>query len=183
MPLACTQVSCARIWWQTGWGGSTGVSPPNPYLNRRRGLPEEQQHALERTAIRIFCFFEAKDDKFAPLTPFEFQIKSTVDDLLVRMFICCPIDASAEPLPVPGMWNFSPFATQAAMHRVKMHHYHLRAASNPPFCPLNVPVPLGSLHSAEAISWCYLSNAFSRLVHESLTALRCLPLLQRWRLL
>jgi hypothetical protein len=55
------------------------------YSVHRSAIAPERRASLERTAIRIFYQLDAKEQKREKLTPKEFELKSVVDDLLVRM--------------------------------------------------------------------------------------------------
>lgn len=75
---------------------------PSQFMAYKQSLPQSEQLALERSALRIFCYFEAKENDRVKLSTAEFKLKSMVDDLLVRLLICSPLDASA-PQTAPGL--------------------------------------------------------------------------------
>eukprot|EP00123_Amoebidium_parasiticum_P012248 comp21220_c0_seq1/m.28862 comp21220_c0_seq1/g.28862 ORF comp21220_c0_seq1/g.28862 comp21220_c0_seq1/m.28862 type:complete len:394 (-) comp21220_c0_seq1:29-1210(-) len=69
---------------------------------RSTAHPEDIQ-MLERMAMRLFVYFEGKEKDHARLTTADFELKSTVDDVIVRLF-GSEAPAETEQLP-PGAPN------------------------------------------------------------------------------
>lgn len=59
-------------------------------------MPDDELNGLKRTAIRAFCHFDAMEHAHRRLSPNDFQLKSVVDDFLVRCYV---VNAASDALP------------------------------------------------------------------------------------